>query len=83
LENPVITTTSNGIKINPEKMVKEELYYCIYEDRVFLFFKDKEDVLHCYEVSYIDTINKIKQSPDNIDEILNNLAKDHSTNISD
>jgi len=83
LENPVITTTSNGIKINPEKMVKEELYYCIYEDRVFLFFKDKEDVLHCYEVSDIDTINKIKLSPDNIDEILNNLAKDHSTNISD
>ena len=69
MENPVITT-NNGIKLNPDKMVKEELYYCIYEDRVFLFFKDKEDVLHCYEV------------PDNIDEILNNLAKDKSTNIS-
>jgi hypothetical protein len=82
LENPVITT-SNGIKLNPEKMVKEELYYCIYEDRVFLFFKDKEDVLHCYEVSDIDTINKIKESPDNIDEILNNLAKEHSTTIAD
>jgi hypothetical protein len=82
LENPVITT-SNGIKLNPQKMVKEELYYCIYEDRVFLFFKDKEDVLHCYEVSDIDTINKIKESPDNIDEILNNLAKEHSTTIAD
>ena len=81
MENPVITTT-NGITLNPENMVKEELYYCIYEDRVFLFFKDKEDVLHCYEVSDIDTINKIKQNPDNIDEILNNLAKDKSTNIS-
>ena len=63
-------------------MVKEELYYCIYEDRVFLFFKDNEEVLHCYEVSDIDAINKIKQNPDNIDEILNNLAKDKSTNIS-
>jgi len=82
LENPVITTT-NGITLNPEKMVKEELYYCIYEDRVFLFFKDKEDVLHCYEISDIKIINKIKESPDKIDEILNSLAKDHSTKISD
>ncbi len=33
------------------------------------------------EVSDIDTINKIKQIPDNIDGILNNLAKDYATNI--
>jgi hypothetical protein len=77
LENPVIITDS-GIKLNPEKMIKEELYHCIYENRIFLFFKDNEDVLHCYEISDIDTINKIKQNPDRIDIILNNLAKDYS-----
>ena len=70
--------TDNGIKLNPEKMIKEELYHCIYENRIFLFFKDNEDVLHCYEISDIDTINKIKQNPDKIDIILNNLAKDYS-----
>jgi hypothetical protein len=59
-------------------MIKEELYHCIYENRIFLFFKDNEDVLHCYEISDIDTINKIKQNPDKIDIILNNLAKDYS-----
>ncbi len=59
-------------------MIKEELYHCIYENRIFLFFKDIEDVLHCYEISDIDTINKIKQNPDKIDIILNNLAKDYS-----
>ena len=75
--------TDNGIKLNPDKMVKEELYYCIYEDHVFLFFKDKEDILYCYEISDIDTINKIKQTPDNINEILNNLANDQTANISD
>jgi hypothetical protein len=77
LENPVIITDS-GIKLNPDKMIKEELYHCIYENRIFLFFKDNEDVLHCYEISDIDTINKIKQNPDKIDIILNNLAKDYS-----
>lgn len=75
--------TDNGIKLNPDKMVKEELYYCIYEDHVFLFFKDKEDILYCYEISDIDTINKIKQTPDNINEILNKLANDQTANISD
>ncbi|HEX6646278.1 MAG TPA: hypothetical protein VF047_03785 [Nitrososphaeraceae archaeon] len=82
MENPVIIT-DNGIKLNPDKMVKEELYYCIYEDHVFLFFKDKEDILYCYEISDIDTINKIKQTPDNINEILNKLANDQTANISD
>ncbi len=77
LENPVIMTDS-GIKLNPDKMIKEELYHCIYENRIFLFFKDNDDVLHCYEVSDLDTINKIKQTPENIDDILNNLAKDYS-----
>ncbi|HZL24332.1 MAG TPA: hypothetical protein VFC05_13490 [Nitrososphaeraceae archaeon] len=70
--------TDSGIKLNPDKMIKEELYHCIYENRIFLFFKDNEDVLHCYEISDIDTINKIKQNPDKIDIILNNLAKDYS-----
>jgi hypothetical protein len=82
LENPVILTDS-GIKLNPDKMIKEELYHCIFENRIFLFFKDNDDVLHCYEVSDIDTINKIKQTPENIDDILNNLAKDSSANIQD
>ena len=70
--------TDSGIKLNPDKMIKEELYHCIYENRIFLFFKDNEDVLHCYEISDIDTINKIKQNPDKIDIILNNLANDYS-----
>ena len=75
--------TDSGIKLNPDKMIKEELYHCIYENRIFLFFKDNEDVLHCYEISDIDTINKIKQNPDKIDIILNNLAKDYSKKIED
>ena len=66
----------NGIKLNPDKMLREELYHCIYQNRVFLFFKDNDDMLHCYEISDIDLINDIKKNPENIHNILNNLAKD-------
>ena len=69
----------SGIKLNPDKMIREELYHCIYQDRIFLFFKDNDDMLHCYEITDIDTINGIKENPENIDNILNNLAKGEST----
>lgn len=69
----------NGIKLNPDKMIREELYHCIYQNRIFLFFKDNDDILHCYEISDIDIINSIKENPENINNILNNLAKDKST----
>ena len=66
----------SGIKLNPDKMVREELYHCIYQNRIFLFYKDNDDILHCYEISDIDIINSIKENPENINNILNNLAKD-------
>ena len=66
----------SGIKLNPDKMVREELYHCLYQNRIFLFFKDNDDMLHCYEISDIDIINDIKKNPENIHNILNNLAKD-------
>ena len=69
----------SGIKLNPDKMVREELYHCIYQNRIFLFFKDNDDILHCYEISDIDIINNIKENPENIHNILNNLAKDQPT----
>jgi len=78
LENPVIIN-DNGIKLNPDKMIREELYHCIYQNRIFLFFKDNDDILHCYEISDIDIINSIKENPENINNILNNLAKDKPT----
>ena len=69
----------NGIKLNPDKMLREELYHCIYQNRIFLFYKDNDDILHCYEISDIEIINSIKENPENIHNILNNLAKDQPT----
>ena len=75
MEDPVIIN-DNGIKLNPDKMQREELYHCIYQDRIFLFFKDNDDMLHCYEVGDSNIIKDIKENPDNIHNILSNLAKD-------
>jgi hypothetical protein len=77
LENPV-NINDNGIKLNPDKMLKEELYHCIYQNRVFLFFKDNDDILHGYEISDINIINEIKENPENIHHILNKLAQNQS-----
>ena len=71
--------SDNGIKLNPDKMLREELYHCLYQNRIFLFYKDNDDILHCYEISDIDIINNIKENPENIHNILNNLAKDQPT----
>ena len=54
-----------------------------YSNFFIFFHRNYHNILHCYEVSVIDIINKIKQIPENIDGILNNLAKDYSTNIPD
>jgi hypothetical protein len=74
LEDPV-TINENGIKLNPQNMVREELYHCIYQNHIFLFFKDNADVLHCYEIDDINIIRNIKENPENIHNILNDLAK--------
>jgi len=74
-----VIINDNGIKLNPDKMLREELYHCLYQNRIFLFYKDNDDILHCYEISDIDIINNIKENPENIHNILNNLAKDQPT----
>ena len=49
--NPIEIDNENKIKIKPELMVEEKLYPFIYENSVFLFFKDENELIHCYEIS--------------------------------
>ena len=73
--NDPISANQDGIKLKPEIMMKEELYHCIYQNRVFLFYKDNDEIIHCYEVADPDTINKIKDNPDNVSEIFNEIIE--------
>ena len=69
LDYPVIAQP-DGIKLKPEKMVTDELYHCIFEEKVFLFYKDDDDLLHCYEVQDPTATKEISENPEDIEKIL-------------
>jgi len=74
-KNPVEIDLENKIKLNPELMVIEKLYPIIYENSIFLFYKDESELISCYEVTDKNTVEKAKQNPDKIIEILEELEK--------
>ena len=72
---PVVMDIENKIKIKPELMIKEKLYPFIYEKSVFLFFKDENELIHCYEISDKDVKEKMLNNPDKIIDILEDINK--------
>lgn len=73
LEYPV-QAGSEGIKLKPEKMEADKLYQCIYEDKIFLFYKDDQELLHCYEVEDPAALKDISENPEGLEEILRKHA---------
>jgi hypothetical protein len=74
LEYPV-TVQSDGIKLKPENMIVNQLYHCLFEDKVFLFYKDEEELLHCYEVENADAVREISANPSDIEAILKKYSQ--------
>ena len=74
MENPV-TVQSDGVKLKPEKMIVNQLYHCIFEDKVFLFYKDEEELLHCYEVENADAVKEISANPSDTEKILKKYSQ--------
>ena len=70
---PVVTDNENKIKIKPELMIQEKLYPFIHEKSVFLFFKDENELIHCYEILDKDVKEKMLNNPDNIIDILKDI----------
>lgn len=73
---PVIAK-EDGIVIKTEKMEVDKIYPCIYQDKVFLFFKDENGLVNCYEVEDKEAAEAIKVNPDSdsIKAILERQAK--------
>ncbi len=70
VEYPV-EADSEGIKLKPDKMEVEKLYYCIYQEKIMLFYKDQNDMLNCYEITEKDIVDEVRQSkPGDIENIL-------------
>lgn len=66
-----VTAGSEGIKIKPENMEVDKLYYCIYEEKIMLFYKDQNELLNCYEILEKEIVDEVKQSKsDDIENIL-------------
>ena len=57
-----------------EKMVVDKLYPCIHEDKVFLFYKDEQDILYCYEVDDVSAQKEIFENPEHAENILSRHA---------
>ena len=76
-----IVVESAGIKIQSEKMEIDKLYYCIYQDKILLFFKEKNDILNCYEIAEKDVIDEIKQaSSEDIETVLQRYIEKKNLN---
>ncbi|MGH9909357.1 MAG: hypothetical protein ACRD32_01825 [Nitrososphaerales archaeon] len=75
-EYPIIVK-GDGIIVKAKNMKKEEIYHCIYGDKVYLFFKDEHELLNCYEVEDKEAAEAIKANPDSdsIKNILENYLK--------
>jgi hypothetical protein len=74
LDYPIIVQ-SDGIKLQPEKMTIDQLYHCIFEDKIFLFYKDEEELLHCYEVESLSATKEILDNPADIENILKRYSE--------
>ncbi|WP_148686820.1 hypothetical protein [Candidatus Nitrosocosmicus hydrocola] len=74
-ESPVLIDEDNKIKIKPELMVTENLYPIIFENSLFLFFKDENELINCYEVTEKDLVEKAQKNPERILEMLEDWNK--------
>lgn len=69
-----VVSSQDGIKLKTEKMTTDQLYHCIYDNKVFLFYKDEDSLLHCYEVGDAEAVKEITENPSEIENILKKYA---------
>jgi len=75
LEYPIIVE-KHGIKIKPEEMTVDKMYHCIYDRKIYIFYKDEENLTHCYEVDDPLVVQEIVNNPDNLEDILLKHSKE-------
>lgn len=75
MEYPIIVE-KDGIKIKTEEMTVDKMYHCIYDRKVYIFYKDEENLTHCYEVDDPMVVQEIVNNPDNLEDILLKHSKE-------
>jgi len=80
VDYPIIVE-SEGVKIISEKMEIDKLYYCLYQEKILLFYKEKNEMLNCYEIAEKDVVDEVKQSQsDDIENILQRYIEKKNLN---
>lgn len=70
MDYPIIVE-QEGVKIKSEKMEVDKMYYCIYQEKILLFYKEQNEMLNCYEIEEKDIVEEVKQSKsEDIEKIL-------------
>lgn len=59
-----------GIVLKLEEMQVEELYHCIFDGIVYLFYKDSQNLLYCYEIGDKQVVSEIEDHPDDLKDII-------------
>ena len=57
-----ISMNDDGVKLKPDIMDKEKLYYCIFKEKIILAFKDQQDFLNCFEIEESEIVNRVKSA---------------------
>ena len=72
---------SEGVKIKAEKMEIDKLYYCVYQEKILLFYKEKNEMLNCYEITEKDVIEEVKQAQsEDIENVLQKYVEKNNLN---
>jgi hypothetical protein len=69
-----VSVNEEGIKIKAESMETEQIYHCIFENKVYLFYKDEAGLLNCYEIGDPETVSEIRKNPAALENILKKRA---------
>jgi hypothetical protein len=70
-----LTINEEGINIKPESMRIDELYHCVFKNSIFIFYKDEEEFMHCYEVNEPEVVKQIEKCPQDLEKILLDFSR--------
>ena len=74
-DSPILLDEEDKIKIKPELMVVEKMYPIVIDKSIFLFYKDENEIINCYEVVDQEIVQKAKENPEKILDILEEHGK--------
>lgn len=72
-----LSVDENGVKIKPENMEKEKMYYCVHGDKILLVYKDDQEFLNCYEIEEKELVESVRMCTDSskIETIIENYIQ--------